>query len=69
MGVLAPGSVHAKPSAQHSIDTSGNFPAHMSGGGGANKIENFLCISGDSKHFSFRGRKKKERKRRNCRLY
>ena len=29
-GVLAPGSVHARPSAQPPIDTSGNFPAHMS---------------------------------------
>ena len=33
MGVLAPGSVHARPSAQPPIDTSGNFSAHMSGGG------------------------------------
>ena len=30
MGVLAPGSAHARPSAQPSIDVSGNFPAHMS---------------------------------------
>ena len=30
MGVLAPGSAHARPSAQPPIDTSGNFPAHMS---------------------------------------
>ena len=30
MGVLAPGSVHARPSAQPPIDTSGNFPAHLS---------------------------------------
>ena len=33
MGVLAPGSAHARPSAQPPIDTSGNFSAHMSGGG------------------------------------
>ena len=30
MGVLAPGSAHARPSARPPIDTSGNFPAHMS---------------------------------------
>ena len=33
MGVLAPGSAHARPSARPPIDTSGNFWAHMSGGG------------------------------------
>ena len=30
MGVLAPGSAHARPSAQPPIDVSGNFPAHVS---------------------------------------
>ena len=30
MGVLAPGSAHARPSAQPPIDMSGNFPAHVS---------------------------------------
>ena len=30
MGVLAPGSAHARPSAQPPIDVSGNFPVHMS---------------------------------------
>ena len=30
MGVLAPGSPHARPSARPPIDTSGKFPAHMS---------------------------------------
>ena len=30
MGVLAPWSVHARPSAQPPIDMSGNFPAHVS---------------------------------------
>ena len=30
MGVHAPGSAHARPFAQPPIDTSGNFPAHMS---------------------------------------
>jgi hypothetical protein len=30
MGVLAPGSAHARPSAQPPIDVSENFPAHMS---------------------------------------
>ena len=29
-GVLTPGSVHARPSAQPPIDTSGNFSAHVS---------------------------------------
>ena len=30
MGVLALGSAHARPSARPPIDTSGNFPAHVS---------------------------------------
>jgi hypothetical protein len=30
MGVLAPGSAHARPSARPPIDMRGNFPAHMS---------------------------------------
>ena len=30
MGVLVPGSAHARPSTQPPIDTSGNIPAHMS---------------------------------------
>ena len=30
MGVLAPGSVHARPSARPPIDTSGHFSAHVS---------------------------------------
>ena len=30
MGVLAPWSAHARPSAQPPIDTIGNFPGHMS---------------------------------------
>ena len=30
MGVLAPGSAHARLSAQPPIDTSGNFSAHVS---------------------------------------
>ena len=30
MGVLAPGSAHARPSAQPPITMSGNFPAHVS---------------------------------------
>ena len=30
MGVLAPGSAHARPSAQPPIDVSGNFPAPVS---------------------------------------
>ena len=29
MGVLGPGSAHARPSAQPLIDTSGNFPVHV----------------------------------------
>ena len=31
MGVLTPGSAHARPSAQSHIDTSGNFLAQVSG--------------------------------------
>ena len=30
MGVLAPGSAHARPSAQPPVNTSGNLSAHMS---------------------------------------
>jgi hypothetical protein len=30
MGVLTPGSAHARTSARPPIDTSGNFPAHVS---------------------------------------
>ena len=30
MGVLAPGSAHARPTAQPPIDVSGNFSAHVS---------------------------------------
>ena len=33
MGVLAPGSAHARPSARPPIDTSGNCSAHLSGEG------------------------------------
>ena len=32
MGVLAPGSAHARPSARPPIDTSEKISAHMSGG-------------------------------------
>ena len=34
MGVLAPGSAHARPSARPPINTSGIFLAYMSGGEG-----------------------------------
>ena len=30
MGVLAPGSAHARPSARPPIDTRGSFPVHVS---------------------------------------
>ena len=58
MGVLAPGSAHTRPSAQPPIDVSGNFPAHMSGGGWREIVVtvfliNFLAKSENSKHFSF----------------
>ena len=39
MEVLAPGSAHARPSARPPIDTSGNFSAHMSGGGGGGRVQ------------------------------
>jgi hypothetical protein len=56
MGVLAPGSTHARPSTQPPIDVSGNIPAHMSGVGGLKFstvfLINFLAKSGKSKHFS-----------------
>ena len=42
MGVLAPRSAHARPSAQPPINASGNFSAHMSEGGrGANFLKTF----------------------------
>ena len=44
MGALAPGSAHARPSAQAPINTSRKCL-----GGGAKRLK----ISGDSKHFSF----------------
>ena len=45
MGALAPGSAHARPSAQPPIDTSGIFLAHMSERGGIlfNHKSYFLC--------------------------
>ena len=51
MGVLAPRSVHAGPSAGPPIDASGNFSVHMSGGGQhflKNFLINFLAVLGDS---------------------
>ena len=53
MRALAPGSAHARPSAQAPSDTSGNFWAEVFGGQKNEKCLNFLTISGDSKHFSF----------------
>jgi hypothetical protein len=56
MGALAPGSAHARPSAQPPIDNSRNFSAQVSGRGAKilkNIPINFLAFSGDSKHFSF----------------
>ena len=55
MGVLAPGSAHARPSARPPIDTRGNFSAHMSWGYNCLKVFliNFLAKSENSKHFSF----------------
>jgi hypothetical protein len=47
MGVLAPGSAHARPSAQPPIDTSGNFSAQVFGRGSTNLKHfsiNFLAI-------------------------
>jgi hypothetical protein len=46
MVVLAPGSAHARPSAQSPIDTSARV-------WGEGNLNNFLIISGDSNHFSF----------------
>ena len=43
MGVLAPGSAHARPSTWPPINTSGNFSAHMSGGGGDSRQINEPC--------------------------
>ena len=61
MGVLAPGSAHAWRSTRPPIDTSGNFSAHVSGGGNFQNIFliNFLAKSGNSKHFSFFSKQKK----------
>ena len=50
MGVLAPGSVHARPSTQPPIDTGGTFFTCL--GGGVNQfLIHFIAISCDSKHF------------------
>ena len=53
MGVLASGSVHARPSAHPPIDTSGNISAHVSGRG-LNKIsddsKHFLCFQNNNKN-------------------
>ena len=61
MGVLAPGSAHARPSARPPIHTSGNFSAHMWGGVAGNCLTvfliNFLAKSENSKHFSFFSKK------------
>ena len=38
MGVLAPGSAHARPSTRPPIDTSRNFPAHVSTEQGYTKL-------------------------------
>ena len=62
MGPRAPGSAHARTSAQPSIDTSENLLAHLSGRGGRcqKKLINFLAISGDFKYFSFFLKKKRD---------
>ena len=63
--VLAPGSAHARPSARPPIDTSGNFSAQMSGGGGNCLIVfliNFLAKSENAKHFSFFSKNWKNKK-------
>jgi hypothetical protein len=41
MGVLAPGTAHARPLTQHPIDTSGNFSVQCLGGGGGKTFEKF----------------------------
>ena len=51
MGALAPRSVHARPSAQPPINTSGNFSALGLGTMLKDFSINFLAILGDSKHF------------------
>jgi hypothetical protein len=62
MRVLAPGSAHARPSAQPPIDTSRNFSLHVSGRGGSTNLKHFpisfLAILGDSMHLSGFFRKK-----------
>jgi hypothetical protein len=40
MGVLDPGSEHARPSGWAPIDTSGNFPAHVSAESPSNVLPN-----------------------------
>ena len=45
MGVLATRSVHARPSAWPPINMSGNFEAHMSGGGAKKRGWNpYICV-------------------------
>ena len=55
--LFAPGSAHARLSAQPPIDVSGNFPAHMSRGVGLKFVNvfliNFLAKLGNFKHYFF----------------
>ena len=56
MGVLAPGSAHARPSGQPPIDTSGNFPAPVSAEWpSAFKIGLFWGVGGVPEFFFFIG--------------
>jgi hypothetical protein len=62
MGALAPGSAHARPSAQAPINTSEKISAQVFFLGGTQNLKkyliNFLAISGNSKHFLFSPAKK-----------
>ena len=51
MGVLAPGSTHARPSARPPIDTSGNFLAHMSAESHSNISPNPSKVKSEVIHF------------------
>ena len=51
MGVLAPGSAHARPSARPPIDTSGNFSAHVSAESHSNISPNPSEVKSKVMHF------------------
>ena len=50
MGVLAPGSAHARPSARLPINTNGNFPAHVCAESPSNIGKHWKTLENIGKH-------------------